>query len=268
MTTTSVELKKELSVFETLVQVDVNGHVKKKNGLSYLAWTYAWSETKKLYPDATYKIWKDDQERPYLFDSKLGYMCFTTVTINDETLEMWLPVMDGANKAQKDESYTYDVKDVEWINGRSVQKKNADGSLKFITKKVEAATMFDINTTIMRCLVKNLAMFGLGHYIYAGESIPESLVDITGLIKIAIDDISEHENEKDLLKIWADSKLVQKEPDFLKAFVTAATKYLKGCKAEKDLKVQWVLFKDSLGLNEDYLASFKKEQGRIMKPSK
>ena len=33
--------------------------------------------------------------------------------------------------------------------------------------------MFDINKTIMRCLVKNLAMFGLGHYIYAGEDLPQ-----------------------------------------------------------------------------------------------
>ena len=35
--------------------------------------------------------------------------------------------------------------------------------------------MFDINKTIMRCLVKNIAMFGLGLYIYAGEDLPESL---------------------------------------------------------------------------------------------
>ena len=33
--------------------------------------------------------------------------------------------------------------------------------------------MFDINKTIMRFLVKNLAMFGLGHYIYAGEDLPQ-----------------------------------------------------------------------------------------------
>ena len=32
--------------------------------------------------------------------------------------------------------------------------------------------MFDINKTIMRCLVKNIAMFGLGIYIYAGEDLP------------------------------------------------------------------------------------------------
>ena len=35
--------------------------------------------------------------------------------------------------------------------------------------------MFDINTAIMRCLTKNLAMFGLGHYIYAGEDLPKSV---------------------------------------------------------------------------------------------
>ena len=34
--------------------------------------------------------------------------------------------------------------------------------------------MMDINKTIMRCLVKNLAMFGLGLYIYAGEDLPET----------------------------------------------------------------------------------------------
>lgn len=34
--------------------------------------------------------------------------------------------------------------------------------------------MFDVNKTIMRCLTKNLAMFGLGLYIYAGEDLPEA----------------------------------------------------------------------------------------------
>ena len=44
---------------------------------------------------------------------------------------------------------------------------------KYGEKTVEAATMFDVNKAIMRCLVKNLAMFGLGLYIYAGEDLPE-----------------------------------------------------------------------------------------------
>jgi hypothetical protein len=72
---------------------------------------------------------------------------------------MWLPVMDGANKAMKRTPYTYKV----W-NRQTKQ---------WTEKTVAAATMFDINKTIMRCLVKNLAMFGLGLYIYAGEDLPE-----------------------------------------------------------------------------------------------
>ena len=35
--------------------------------------------------------------------------------------------------------------------------------------------MFEINKTIMRCLVKNLAMFGIGLFVYAGEDLPEEI---------------------------------------------------------------------------------------------
>jgi hypothetical protein len=61
--------------------------------------------------------------------------------------------MDGANQAMKAHAYEY--------------------STRYGVKTVDAATMFDINKTLMRCLTKNLAMFGLGHYIYAGEDLPE-----------------------------------------------------------------------------------------------
>lgn len=59
------------------------------------------------------------------------------VTIEDLTLPMWLPVTDHKNKA------------------------------------ITNPDAFAVNTARMRCLVKNLAMFGLGHYIYAGESVPQ-----------------------------------------------------------------------------------------------
>ena len=136
------------TVFERLSAINVNEHVEQKDGLTYLSWAWAWSAVKKACPDATYKI------HPTEYDEVLGFMCHTTVTIEEETLEMWLPVMDGKNKSMKKHSYTY--------------------STRFGEKTVEAATTFDINKTIMRCLVKNLAMFGLGIYIYAGEDLPES----------------------------------------------------------------------------------------------
>ena len=145
-----------MAVFEELNAINVNDKTeKKKSGsteLTYLSWTWAWAEVKKRYPDAHYEIMMHDG-LPYVYDENTGYMVFTTVTIEGISHMMWLPVMDGANKAMKSKPYTYSTK----YNGE---------------KTVEAATMFDVNKTIMRCLVKNLAMFGLGLYIYAGEDLP------------------------------------------------------------------------------------------------
>lgn len=141
------------TVFETLNDINVNGHTEGRNGLTYLSWVWAVSEVMKKYPDMDYEVVKFDGI-PYVYDEKTGYMVYTKVTINGVIHEMWLPVMDSNNKAMKAEPYTYTTK-----NGE---------------KTVEAATMFDINKTIMRCLTKNLAMFGLGLYIYAGEDLPET----------------------------------------------------------------------------------------------
>lgn len=157
------EKKIKNNQFEELSKISVNGHTEDKNGLTYLSWTWAWSEIKKIYPEATYTIKKFENNLPYVYDENTGYMVFTEMTINDLTYEMWLPVMDGNNKAMLNHEYTYQVKEYEggaWTGG-------------YITKKVEKATMFDVNKTIMRCLVKNIAMFGLGIYIYAGEDYPE-----------------------------------------------------------------------------------------------
>lgn len=163
--------------FEKLNSINVNEHTEGKNGLTYLSWAWAWSEFKKIYPQATYDILRFD-ELPYVFDEKTGYMVYTTVTVDDLTHMMWLPVMDGSNKAMKSAPYEYTVKNPYF----KYAKKGEDGKYydkygneqkEFVTKKCEAATMFDVNKALMRCLTKNLAMFGLGLYIYAGEDLPE-----------------------------------------------------------------------------------------------
>jgi len=143
------------SVFESLNAINVNDKVEKKSNLTYLSWAWAWAEVKKVYPTATYNVIGDPSNtKPYISDENLGYLVMTSVTIEGQTLEMWLPVMDGANQAMKKESYEY--------------------TTRYGVKTVDAATMFDINKTLMRCLTKNLAMFGLGLYIYAGEDLPET----------------------------------------------------------------------------------------------
>ena len=166
MLTTSVlshaeeDIKKAGELFRYFNTLDVTGHIEKKNGLSYLSWPFAVQEARRKCPDFSFSI-QTFNGYPYQFDPKTGYMVYTTVTMGGVTIPMWLPVMDSSNKAMKDVPYEYEVYD-------KFKKQ-------YTKKKVEAATMFEINKTIMRCLVKNLAMFGLGLHIYAGEDLPETV---------------------------------------------------------------------------------------------
>ena len=74
--------------FDKLRAINVNEHTEQKDGLTYLSWAWAWDEVKKTYPDAVYKVWKDEEGRPYIYDSNLGYMCFTSVTIEGRLKQM------------------------------------------------------------------------------------------------------------------------------------------------------------------------------------
>ena len=152
-------------MFNALSNLDLKDKCEKREQLTYLSWANAWSEFKSAYPSATYRILKNENGLPYFSDPYLGIMVFTEVTVDEVTHQMWLPVMDGKNKAMKLQSYTYLV----WDN---YQKKHVE-------KTVQAASMFDINKTLMRCLVKNLAMFGLGLYIFQGDDLPEKSADDT-----------------------------------------------------------------------------------------
>jgi len=169
-------------IFKKLNAINVNDKVEQKsNGsvnLSYLSWAWAWGELVKVYPDAVYEI-ERFEGKPYFYDENLGYMVFTKLTIENITHEMWLPVMDGSNKAMKKDSYKY--------------------TTKYGEKTVEPASMFDINKTIMRCLVKNIAMFGLGLYIYAGEDLPENVSEKP---ETKIEELPKEERMTDEQEFW------------------------------------------------------------------
>ena len=157
------EEERRAAMFDTLYSLDLSDKLEKRDNdkLSYLSWSNAWAEFKRAYPNAEYRIIKNPETNlPYFNDPEIGIMVYTEVTADGQTYEMWLPVMNGANKAMKETAYTYHVYD----NYRK----------QYVEKTVNAATMFDINKTIMRCLVKNLAMFGLGLYVYAGEDLPDN----------------------------------------------------------------------------------------------
>lgn len=151
-------------MFDALNALDLSDKVEQRNGLTYLSWSAAWNEFKSAYPTATYEIERNPATGlPYFSDPTIGIMVFTSVTVDGITHSMWLPVMDTKNKAMKEQPYSYTVYD-------SYKRQE-------VTKTVEAATMFDVNKTIMRCLVKNLAMFGLGLYIFSKEDLPDRSQD-------------------------------------------------------------------------------------------
>lgn len=110
----------------------------KKNNLDYISWANAYRGVMKHFAnDFSYKVLKDPNTLLPYFQSEGGAMVFTEVTIAGNTREMWLPVMD--------------------FKGGAVTKPN----------------MVQVNKAIMRCLAKNIAMFGLGLELYAGEDIPD-----------------------------------------------------------------------------------------------
>jgi hypothetical protein len=79
-------------------------------------------------------------------------MVFVTVTLFGKPMMCQLPVMDSYNKS---------------ITIEGVTTTNKYG--KEVTTKLDS---FNVNTAIMRCMTKALALHGLGMYIYSGEDLP------------------------------------------------------------------------------------------------
>lgn len=190
--------EKKLSVFETLNNINVNGNVEKKNGLSYLTWAWAWAEVMKKYPNASYRVYTRNMiidslgnvsEVNYFTDGKTAW-CKCGVEIEGKEIIEMLPIMDYKNRA-------------------------------IPLDQVEAMA---VNKTIQRCLTKAIARHGLGLYIYAGEDLPESEQEIENAKrKEYIDFIKEHTNEYiDLYKSKSksfNSNLESEETEKLKNMV-------------------------------------------------
>lgn len=153
------ELKEKESVYERLSKIDVKPYIKhiprknKKTGktinLDYLSWAKAWGLVKAIYPDTTYKVREYEKwvKTPNGFQqagtldyrlTSVGCEVETTVTIEGESQTQKLYVMDRFNTP------------------------------------IMKPTIAEINKTQMRCLVKNLALFGLGLDVFAGEDLPSN----------------------------------------------------------------------------------------------
>ena len=129
--------KEKKSVWETLSAIDVNDKTEDKNGMTYLSWAWAWGKLKENYPEATFKKHTHDG-MAYIKDEKGNAFVEVTVTVEGISATELFPVLNYSNKP--------------------IQNPNA----------------FEVNTALQRGLAKAIAYHGLGHYIYAGEDLPQS----------------------------------------------------------------------------------------------
>ena len=129
----------EKTVFQTLSEIDITSKIKKKNKMDYLPWSSAWDFIKNTYPNAAYRIVKTENGCIYHNDGKTCWV-ETEVTIEDEIQTEVLPVLDYRNQAIG----------------------------------LDKVTSSDVNKSIKRCLVKNLALFGLGLSLWNGEELSDN----------------------------------------------------------------------------------------------
>ena len=121
--------------FRSLFQIDVSNYVEMKGQFSYLSWPFAVAQLRLADPTAAWEV-RRFEGLPYL-STELGFFVEVAVTVQGVTLSQIHPVLDHKNRP------------------------------------LLAPTPFDINTSIQRCLVKAIALHGLGLNIYAGEDLPD-----------------------------------------------------------------------------------------------
>lgn len=181
--------EKNKSYFEELSSIDLRGReqIKPSTGgstIRIIPWAVAYSEIMKYDPNATYEFLREKknvtevvtvntengeevrksityvQELPF-FDLGIGYEVRTRMTVNGITKEMSLPVYNSQNKSMGGEKRTYSTKRGE--------------------NTVDAAMFENVYNSMMRCLAKNCAMFGIGINLWSREDAPESVMELERL---------------------------------------------------------------------------------------
>lgn len=138
-----------MNYFAELNSINCNDKTEAKNGLTYLAWAYAWAELKKKFPKSFYTVYENESGWNYFTDGKTAWVK-TGVTV----------VVEEDEKTGRG----YSIEHIEYLPVMDFKNKSIP---------VDVLTSFDVNKTIQRSLTKAVARHGLGLYIYAGEDLPD-----------------------------------------------------------------------------------------------
>ena len=128
------ELRMTCERFKELYSLDILDLTELKGKLTYMSWANAWRLLKEQDPNATYEI-MENAIGGHEFKVGTGWIVKTKVTAFGMTLPMSLGIMDNRNDS------------ISEIDCR------------------------DVMDSVMRCLAKNIAMFGIGLPLYVGEDL-------------------------------------------------------------------------------------------------
>lgn len=157
----------ELQKFKELYNNDIINSVDQDDkGLNYLSWATAYKLAMEQDSNMTYEILEDADGMPFFSRGDI-HIVKTRVRMFGEVKTMILPIMDNKHN--------------------SVTKPNSR----------------QVNDNIMRCLAKNIAMFGIGLPLYVGEDliqfkqrVEEEKANKKKAIKMINDLIKEEDNDE------------------------------------------------------------------------
>lgn len=118
-------------------------------GLQYVSWSTAWKYLLLNDPTANYEI-IEKPDGGVVWEEYGTFLVKTSVTAFGKTIKMHLPIMDSNHDPVRLEPYTLNKRNIPGLNSRI------------------------LNDNIMRCLAKNIAMFGIGLPLYVKEDLPNS----------------------------------------------------------------------------------------------
>ena len=214
------------SIWQSLKAINVEEEklVESKNGLRYISWAMAWSRLCDMYPDAKMEKHCNEQGLPYFKDDQ-GW-CFTkvTVTVKDKSITEVLPV------------------------------------LSFNNKPIQPPNSFQVNTSLMRCLAKAIALHGMGVAVYSGEDLKEDTPQEESSSEPSVTVFESPQDIKHPFSVKSPTGEVKSGDETLKTIISVFDEFLPQCNSYESVSNFWKDNKVGLSLIEE---KNKKEFQRI-----
>ena len=214
------------SIWQSLKTINVEEEklVESKNGLRYISWAMAWSRLCDMYPDAKMEKHCNEQGLPYFKDDQ-GW-CFTkvTVTVKDKSIT---------------EVLTF---------------------LSFNNKPIQHPNSFQVNTSLMRCLAKAIALHGMGVAVYSGEDLKEDTPQEESSSEPSVTVFESPQDIKHPFSVKSPTGEVKSGDETLKTIISVFDEFLPQCNSYESVSNFWKDNKVGLSLIEE---KNKKEFQRI-----